>query len=225
MELLRNIFLFLVSTAAATAIALAYLLRLSSGYKQVRHFKRLVDIYKDYLPVNIKLDENPVPYPQPEIWERQGEIITKLVRGMVKLLIQAKLIREDLETGGLTIPHYNHLLKNVNEIKGFFQGNLARRLNEVIERNTYRGDLELIRHYYTAGFLGRDDYRDLVVAFGRNGQMASTVEMIPSQPIEPVKPSKVLTSKLIETEEVHGPQETIEETAGASLPVQEPKKE
>ncbi len=162
MELLANIFLFIVSVSVATAGALVFLVRVSSGYKQSKYFRAIVQVYKSCLPENTELNEHHKPFPRPIIWEKQDEIITKLIRGISELLILLTSIRTDFEIGGITISHYNHLLESAYSIKDIFKRNLAQRINEVIETKSSDISSELLRHLNTAGYLTRENYQNLI---------------------------------------------------------------
>jgi hypothetical protein len=162
MELLANIFLFIVSVSVATAGALVFLVRVSSGYKQSKYFRAIVQVYKSCLPENTELNEHHKPFPRPIIWEKQDEIITKLIRGISELLILVTSIRTDFEIGGITISHYNHLLESAYSIKDIFKRNLAQRINEVIETKSSDISSELLRHLNTAGYLTRENYQNLI---------------------------------------------------------------
>ncbi len=100
----------------------------------LKYFRAIVLVYKSYLPENTSLDEQHKPFPRPIIWEKQDEIVTKLIRGIAELLIIVRSVREDLEAGGITISHYNHLLQSAYSIRDIFRRNLAQRMNEIIER-------------------------------------------------------------------------------------------
>ena len=53
-------------------------------------------------------------------------------------------------------------------IKDIFHRNMAERLNEVLE--TRDGvSVQMLRQYYTAGYLKRDDYRDLQAVLKAKG--------------------------------------------------------
>lgn len=168
-ELIVNILMFLVSVSLTTAGALAFLVRISSGYKQSKYFRIIVQIYKNYLPENTELSEQHEPFPRPIIWEKQDEIITKLIRGISELLTLVRRIREDFETGGITISHYNHLLESAYSIRDIFLKNLAQRINEVIEGKRNDISSELLRHLYTAGYLRREDYQYLIIILKERG--------------------------------------------------------
>ena len=165
MELLRNLFIFIVSVAGTTAAAMTFLVWITSEYKQVNYFRDIIKVYSECLPTNTNLDEQKGPFPKPVIYENQNEIISDLVRGIAKLLSVAQKIRRDYKSGGITMTHYRHLLDSLYEIKDIFQRNLAQRLNEVLEQKLLpkKEQQELLRRYYTASYLTLKNYRDLLV--------------------------------------------------------------
>ena len=166
MELLRNLFIFLVSVVGTTAAAMAFLVWITSEYKQVNYFRDMTNIYSEFLPTNTNLDADKGPFPKPIIYENQNEIISGLVRGIALLLSLAQKIRSDYKSGGITMTHYRHLLDSLYEIKDIFQRNLAQRLNKVLEQKLLpkKQQQELLRSYYTAGYLKLENYRYLSAA-------------------------------------------------------------
>ena len=171
MELLRNLFIFIVSVAGTTAAAMTFLVWITSEYKQVNYFRDIIKVYSECLPTNTNLDEQKRPFPKPIIYENQNEIISDLVRGIAGLLSVAKKIRRDYKSGGITMTHYRHLLDSLYEIKDIFQRNLAQRLNEVLEQKLLpkKEQQELLRCYYTAGYLKLQNYRDLLIVIEAKG--------------------------------------------------------
>ncbi len=165
MELLRNLLVFLVSIVGTTVGSMVFLVWLASGYKQVKYFHEITKIYSTLLPSNTSLNEEKGLFPRPIVYDNQSEIISDLVRGIAQLLSVTQRIRQDYEMGGITIAHYRHLLDSVYEIKDIFQRNLAQRLNEALESKALeiRESKELLRGYYTSGYLRREDYRELLV--------------------------------------------------------------
>lgn len=160
MSILQNSFLFVVTVSLTTALAMTFLVWIVSGAKQARYFREMTHTYMRFLPQNTNLDENDPPFPRPIIFNHQSEIVTRLVRGMSQLLSLAYRIRHDYETGGITISHHRHLLENVYGIRAIFQRNLAQRLNEVLA-TTGELSTDRLRHYYTAGYLNREDFLHL----------------------------------------------------------------
>ena len=165
MIFLRSLFLFIVSVVITTTGAMVFLQWVVSGYKQATYFRYITDLYSKFLPENTIINEKDSPLPKPIIYENQNEIIARLVRGTAQSLVLAKRIREDYKTGAITITHHRHLQNNLYSIKDSLQSNLAQRLNEVLEnRKDVDVSQDLLRHYYTAGYLKRENYRDLLVA-------------------------------------------------------------
>lgn len=171
MELLRNLFIFIVSVVGTTAAAMTFLVWITSEYKQVNYFRDIIKVYSECLPTNTNLDEQKGAFPKPIIYENQNAIISELVRGIARLLSVAQKIRRDYKSGGITMTHYRHLLDSLYEIKDIFQRNLAQRLNEVLEQKLLpkKEQQELLRCYYTAGYLKLQNYRDLLVVIEAKG--------------------------------------------------------
>ena len=159
MELMRNLLIFVVSVSITTAGALVFLSRVLSELKNVGHFRKLTKIYTDYLPENTNLDEGTGAFPKPVIYDNQTGIISKLVMGLKELLVLSSRVRQDYDTGGVTMTHYEHLQTSIANLKEMFQRNLAQRLNEFLSSNRISSDS--LRHYYTAGYLRIEDLREL----------------------------------------------------------------
>ncbi len=155
MELLRNLLVFLVSVSVTTAAVLMFLSWVVSGFKNVGYFRKLTKIYTDYLPENTNLDEGSGAFPKPVIYHNQTGIISKLIVGLKELLVLSSRIRQEYDTGGMTMSHYQHLQVGVANLKETFQRNLAQRFNEYLSSNEI-GPATL-RHYYTAGYLRIED--------------------------------------------------------------------
>ena len=170
MEVIRSLFVFLTSVVTLTAGTMVFLVWLVSGLKQVGYFYEITQIYDNFLPVNTNLDERTPPFPRPVVFENQNEIIARLVRAIAQLKSAAQKIRQDYESGGITMTHYRNLLDTVHEIKDIFLRHLAQRLNEIMENKTSsKKELrKLFRCYYTAGYLKRANYRDLVACLDAN---------------------------------------------------------
>jgi len=132
-----------------------------SGHKRIKYFRSLTKVYKDFLPENTILENKSAPFPKPIISPYQSSDIEKLTKGLSELLIIAKNVREDYVTGGITISHYKHILENFYEMKEIFRSNLAQHLNEALAQNKEPFSPDTLRHFYTAGYLTRDDYRYL----------------------------------------------------------------
>ena len=159
MELMRNLLIFIVSISITTAGALVFLSRVLSEMKNVGHFRKLTKIYTDHLPENTNLDEGTGAFPKPVIYDNQTGIISKLVIGLKELLVLSSRVRQDYDTGGMTMTHYEYLQTSIANLKEMFQRNLAQRLNEFLSSN--RISLDDLRHYYTAGYLRIEDLREL----------------------------------------------------------------
>ncbi|MCP4547077.1 MAG: hypothetical protein GY835_11480 [bacterium] len=172
LDFLRNLFLFIISVAVASASAMVFLAWVISASRQTQYFRKITDIYSRYLPENSKLDDKEPPFPRPIINTYQNEIVSKLVHGVSQLIVIAQDLRQDYKTGGLAINHYNHLIANVYQMKGIFQGNLFRRVHEVLETQISEETeqpiaAEELRHYHTAGYLTYDHYQKLVKVLKR----------------------------------------------------------
>ncbi len=167
MDLLRNLLIFLVSATVTTSGVMVFLVWVVSSSKQVFYFRRITGVYRDYLPENTFLIQGKPPFPKPNIWDDQNGIVANLVKGTQKLILLAKNIRDDYETGGLNVTHFNHLLEHLSSIRTIFRKNLFQRFVEIIQaaKNGANAELisvEFIRHFHTAGYIGRDDYYSLV---------------------------------------------------------------
>ncbi len=166
MDLMKNLFVFIVTTVITTVVILTFVIWCFSSYKQVGYFRRITKIYTGLLPENTKLDGKTPPFYRPIINQYQNEIISNLVRGIGGLIAVIQEVREDYETGGVTASHYSHLLESVWQLRDLFRRNLFRRLLEVLEARRLEGEFsvtdEFLRHYHTAGYLTSRDYHRLV---------------------------------------------------------------
>ncbi len=167
LDFMRNLFLFAVSVVVSSASAMVFLAWAISAYRQTQYFRSITDVYSKDLPENAQLDDKDPPFPKPIINSYQTEIVSNLVRGMSKLIVITQDLRQDYKKGRLAINHYDHLIGNVYEVREIFQINLYRRINEILELQLTNGDenvvsTELLRHYFTAGYLKSVHYESLV---------------------------------------------------------------
>ena len=169
MELFRNLLIFFVSVSVSASVILMFLSWVLSGFKNVAYFRNLTRIYTEYLPENTNLDEGSGPIPIPVIYYSQTGIISRLVVGLKELLVLSARVRQDYNTGGMTMTHYGQLQVGIVNLKNTFQKNLAQRFNEYLS-NSEELDLSSLRHYYTAGYLRSDDLRNLETKWVRRGK-------------------------------------------------------
>ena len=159
-DLARNSFIFVISLAATTTITLIFLSWVSSGIENVLFYRKIMNIYHNYLPENKNLDDGSGPIPKPIIHPNQTVIISNLVYGLSGLLQLSADVRQAYDDGRMTMGNYANLLSSVSNMKEIFQRNLAQRLNEYFLSGN-QIDAEMLRHFYTAGYLDCDDFRYL----------------------------------------------------------------
>lgn len=164
-ELIEAAALFLLFLGVVMTLLNVLATWVLSSTKGVFYFRRLNQIYRE-LPSHVRLDDGSAGLPVPSLETDDQEILQRIVRGISHLLAMAMSIRDDYETGGITASHHSHLIGSVYEIKAIFMRHLSQRLNRVLETKSVALAGEDLLSYYTAGYLFREDYRDLSALLG-----------------------------------------------------------
>lgn len=166
-NLIKNFFIFTVSTVLAAAGVMVFLVWIVSGSRQANYFRKLLHLYREYTPNNAELEERESLFSKPKVNDNQMPIVSKLTQGSNKLLLWGRAVRADYDKGIITAGHYNQLVKDFDRLREIFQKSLARRLCEVLYSGDVRNLVEVkdIRHFYTAGYIQRADYECLMRVF------------------------------------------------------------
>lgn len=159
---------WLLSLGILTAILVSVYLMLNwvlSSFKEIGYSRSLTSIYNQ-LPSNDSLVRKEGALPIPRKLANNFEITSGLIEGISKLLALKMRIRNDYETGGLTSHHQAYLTNSIDSIKAVFLGHLGRRLSTFVKQTPSLKEVDLHR-LYTAGYLNREDYQDLLEAHRR----------------------------------------------------------
>lgn len=159
-ETLETWVLSLLFLILCSAFLIACMTWLISCYKEVYYVRDITNIYRNGLPRHDKLDFDSSLPETTEVIGMNEKICDKIIQGISNLLWLAMRIRDDYETGGMTVSHQQNLIDNIYTIKGIFQTHLAQRLNESTELGLDYKE-EKLRRLYTAGYLKREDYLHL----------------------------------------------------------------
>ena len=159
MEMLKNLLIFVTSVTTGMVFTMTFVVWTLSTRRKIHYVGEINLVYQEFLPENTNFQQNALPHPI--IFDNQTPIVEKVVHGIQRLLNILKDVQADHAASRITEAHYRHLTDGVSTMKAVFQRHLSRRLNEYRERG---GQLtkEILRTYFTAGYIGRQDYEDVL---------------------------------------------------------------
>ena len=155
---LLSLFLMLVFTWAVSSVKLAH------------YSNQMTTAYKRDFPSNDAVAISGSGLMVPETAGDHQEVLNKLVEGMVELLKSIARIREDYDSGGITVTHQQHLMQTVYGLKAIFMRNISQHLCAAIESGMDLDSEELGR-FFAAGYIDLPAYEYL------SAQLPPSVEL------------------------------------------------
>ncbi len=165
-SLFKSIMVFIISVTVSAYLTSVLILYILSAFKQSKYYKEMMNIYRDITKINQKKEKEDNGS---NIWRTQNSNADRLIDGIRKLNKLGQIVREDFNTGGMTIRHHKYLIDNLNYLEKWFQDKLASRLTYAIanipqDSIKERASIEDQIHFlYGNSFLLKDDY-DLLIS-------------------------------------------------------------
>lgn len=164
-SLLKTIIVFTISVTLSSYVLAVLLIYIISAFKQSNYYKEMMSIYRDITELNskkAKVDN------ESNIWRTQTANGDRLIDGIKKLNQLGQIVREDFNTGGMTIRHHSYLIDNLNYLEKWFQSKLTSRIAYALNnippdsQEEKESIKEQIEYLYGNSFLLNDQYTFLI---------------------------------------------------------------
>jgi TRAP-type uncharacterized transport system substrate-binding protein len=167
-EFWKNLVVFVLSVSTSTLFLLWLFIWIASNVKMTRYFRKGTKIYLESVPKHssrqlIRNDDSNVDV---LLIPDQRGLAVGLVEGLNKYYQMKEDLVGDYESGGITETHYRSILRVTNASIEEVQGMLFRRIYRLHDVGK-QVPLELIKKYYTVGYIRKDRFDQLLIRYGK----------------------------------------------------------
>lgn len=162
----RSLIVFIITVVSTSYILSNLFLRVISTFKHNAYYRGMMEIYR----VLTQIDDSQLRAPSLSEFEDQYRRAVQIKNGMRRLEKKGREMREDYNTGGITMAHHQYLLTNMNHVFDWFENKLTNRLSYVIEKAP-KSFIEVknipstILSWHSDGLLSADSYSFLLGRF------------------------------------------------------------
>jgi len=163
---LRSLIIFITAIIISTFLFSNLILNIISTGKQSIYYKNIIEVYRTLSKINktnINMDKSPE-------YQFQYSKAIQIKEGILKFEEIGWKIREDYNTGGITINHHKYLMENLNHVFVWFEKKLTYRLTFVISKmpNEIADEIGLkdtILQWHSNGLLSTNSFDFLMRRF------------------------------------------------------------
>lgn len=156
----KSLIIFLISVTLTTVTASSVLQWIISSSKQALYFRRMMKVYRSTTRQNQRSSNS---NPELPLHLLKAVNYTTGIHDLFKITDQ---IRDDYETGGMTMSHYNYLLDNGRNMHAMFQDSLVQKLTahiQVTQEQAAKASLrQQIDTWFSDGYLSIMAYQFLL---------------------------------------------------------------